>query len=109
MARAAKEGLRWPSRGEIRHATMWWLKPAGTSCGCKSNQPQTVSPMEDMFAASIRAPGANFTSGETLISWRPTSFLKTFGSSFREGLIVRPKRNSITLYADGLANDWTRL
>ena len=23
------------------------------------------------------------------------------------GLIVRPKRNSITLYADGLANEWT--
>jgi hypothetical protein len=24
------------------------------------------------------------------------------------GLIVRPKRTSITLYADGLTNDWTR-
>jgi hypothetical protein len=23
------------------------------------------------------------------------------------GLIVRPKRTSITLYADGLENDWT--
>ena len=83
MARAAKEGLRMakPWGDSSRYDVV--VETGGRFLRVQVKSTANRQPNGGYVCASIRALAANSTSGETLISWRLISLLKTFGSSFR--------------------------